>query len=82
LLASLLLNYQFNIVILLFLFNLDCVSRPKIYSVRSLMKLINVYKFTKETLARRSSFDRFNASLIIYCVFTYRSIFYLLLEKR
>jgi len=24
----------------------DCVSRPKIYSARSLVNLINIYKFT------------------------------------
>jgi len=29
--------------------------------------LINIYKFTKETLARRFSFDRFSTSLIICC---------------
>jgi len=31
------------------------------------MYIKNVYKFTKETLARRSSFDWFSASLIICC---------------
>jgi len=57
--ASLLLNYQFNIVILLFLFNLRlCVSRPKIYSACSLVNLINVYinviyKFTKRNISTK-----------------------------
>jgi len=49
-------------VILLFLFILKTVFRElKIYSARSWMNLGNVHKFTQETLARGSSFDRFNA---------------------
>jgi len=35
------------------------VSRPKIYSACNLINLRNVYKLTQETLAPRSSFDRF-----------------------
>jgi len=36
----------------------NCVSRPKIYSARSLVNLRNIYKFTQETFTRKSSFDR------------------------
>jgi len=56
------------------LFNLT-VLRPKIYSVRSLVNLINIYKFTKKTLARRSSFDRFSTSLIICCFHTHTGLY-------
>jgi len=51
--------------------------------IRRLVNLINVYKFTKETLARKSSFDRFilTASLIICCflISIYISLYFYLL---
>jgi len=54
----------------------------KIYSARNLLNLINIYKFTKETLARRFNFDRCNAFVIICCAFTYWSIVYLLFKSK